>query len=37
MHYTNKYKLNLGAKTQPLVNIKDLLYSTYYLVAFCKV
>ncbi|KAJ8149190.1 hypothetical protein LV165_008185 [Aspergillus fumigatus] len=34
---TDEYELDLGAKTQPPVNIEDLLYSTYHLVAFCKV
>ncbi|KAL2006851.1 hypothetical protein VTN00DRAFT_9519 [Thermoascus crustaceus] len=34
---TDEYELDLGAKTQPPVNIDDLLFSTYHLMAVCKV
>ncbi|EYE91976.1 uncharacterized protein EURHEDRAFT_405637 [Aspergillus ruber CBS 135680] len=30
---TDKYDLDLGAKTQPSVNIDDLLFTTYHLMA----
>ncbi|OKP08624.1 hypothetical protein PENSUB_5538, partial [Penicillium subrubescens] len=30
---TDEYELDLGGKTQPSVNIDDLLYSTYHLLA----
>lgn len=34
---TDEYELDLGAKTQPPVNIDDLLFSTYHLMAVSKV
>ncbi|RHZ55164.1 uncharacterized protein CDV56_105607 [Aspergillus thermomutatus] len=34
---TDEYELDLGAKTQPPVNIDDLLFSTYHLMAVTKV
>jgi hypothetical protein len=34
---TDEYELNLGGKTQPSVNIDDLLYSTYHLLAVCDI
>jgi hypothetical protein len=34
---TDKYELDLGGKTQPSVNIDDLLYSTYHLLAVCDI
>ncbi|BDD55517.1 hypothetical protein MAP00_001026 [Monascus purpureus] len=30
---TDKYKLDLGAKTQPPINIDDLLYKMYHIMA----
>jgi hypothetical protein len=30
---TDEYELDLGAKTQPSINIDDLLFSTYHLIA----
>lgn len=34
---TDEYELDLGGKTQPSVNIDDLLYSTYHLLAVCDI
>ncbi|KAJ5159862.1 FluG domain protein [Penicillium canariense] len=34
---TDEYELDLGGKTQLLVNIDDLLYSTYHLLAVCDI
>ena len=34
---TDEYELHLGGKTQPSVNIDDLLYSTYHLLAVCDI
>ncbi|KAJ5120779.1 FluG domain protein [Penicillium bovifimosum] len=31
---TDEYELNIGAKAQPLVNIDDLLFTVYHLLAF---
>ncbi|KAL4870865.1 hypothetical protein BDV12DRAFT_184216 [Aspergillus spectabilis] len=33
---TDKYRFDLGAKSQPPVNIDDLLFNTYYLMAVTK-
>ncbi|KAN0073509.1 FluG domain protein [Elaphomyces granulatus] len=34
---TDEYELDLGAKTQPSINIDDLLFSTYHLMAIADV
>lgn len=34
---TDEYELNLSGKTQPSVNIDDLLYSTYHLLTICDI
>ncbi len=34
---TDYYELDLDCKTQPSVNIDDLLYSTYHLLAVCDI
>ncbi|KAJ5102244.1 FluG domain protein [Penicillium alfredii] len=34
---TDEYELDLGGKTQPSVNIDDLLYSTYHLLVMCDI
>lgn len=34
---TDEYNLDMGAKTQPTINIDDLLFTTYHLLAACDV
>ncbi|KAJ6121221.1 FluG domain protein [Penicillium sp. IBT 18751x] len=34
---TDEYELDQGGKTQPSINIDNLLYSTYHLLAVCDI
>jgi hypothetical protein len=37
VHLSNEYELDMGGKTQPSVNINDLLFTANYLLAVCDI